>query len=235
MDLVSLLGQAAISSPPLLASFLLGVMTSISPCPLGSNLAAVAFLSRNTKSHKGAAIASLAYSAGRSLTYIIVSAIVGFAGMAAAQILFPLQSHYTLILSIILVIAGLLLLGKLRPNFEFVNSEKLKFLSEKGTVGAFLLGVGLALVFCPISAALFLGGVVPLVISTKDWLLIPFAYGLGTAIPVLVLPQIIHTTKNVGKSVGFVVGKISKTASMLLGIIFVLAGIYYFLLWLRIF
>jgi len=233
MDVMSLLGQAVISSPPLLASFLLGVMTSVSPCPLGSNIAAVAFLSRGTKSHKNIAITTLAYSAGRSLTYMLFAAIVGFASAATAQFFVPLQYHYNLILSIILAIAGLVLLGKCNPNFEIVSAGKLKFLAERGMLGAFLLGAGFALVFCPISAALFLGGVVPLVVSTQDWFFIPIAYGIGTAMPVLILPQIAHIAKKAGKSGS--IGKISKKLSMLTGIIFIIAAVYYFLLWLRVF
>jgi len=231
MDIVSVLGALAVSSPPLLAGFLLGVMTSISPCPLGSNLAAIAVLSRNTKSHGSVAVVSLAYSAGRSLTYIVASMLVGFAGAAAFQVFAPLQSHYDLVLSAILAITGLMLLEKLSFNLPALNSEKLRFLADRGLAGAFLLGAGLALAFCPISAALFLGGVIPLVVSAKDWLLVPIAYGVGTAVPVLVLPQLAHATKKAGKGAGFV-GKLGQSASKLLGVVFLVASAYYLLQWL---
>jgi len=231
MDIASFLGSLAVSSPPLFAGFLLGVITSISPCPLGSNLAAIAVLSRNSKSHKGVAMVSLAYSAGRSLTYLIASAIVGFAGAAAFQVFAPLQSHYNLVLSLMLAIAGFMLWGKLGVDFSILNSEKIRFLADKGIGGAFLLGAGLALVFCPVSAALFLGGVIPLVVSTKDWLLIPIVYGLGTAVPVFVLPQVVHATKKAGNYIGLV-GSFGQSASKLLGVVFILASAYYLLRWL---
>ena len=231
MDVVSLLGSLAVSSPPLFAGFLLGLMTSVSPCPLGSNLAAIAVLSKDAKSHRGIAVVSLAYSAGRSLTYIIASAVVGFAGAAAFQVLTPLQYHYDLILSLILGMAGLMLLGKLSFNLPALNSDKLRFLAEKGLIGAFFLGAALALVFCPVSAALFLGGVIPLVVSAKDWLLIPIAYGVGTAVPVLVLPQAVHATKKAGKSIRLV-GSVGRFTSTFLGVVFILASAYYLWQWL---
>jgi cytochrome c biogenesis protein CcdA len=230
MDIVSVLGALAVSSPPLLAGFLLGLVTSLSPCPLGSNLVAIAMLSKGTKSHRGVASVSLAYSAGRSLTYVLASVVVGFAGAAAFQVLTPLQSHYDLILSVILGIAGLMLLGKISFELPALNSERLKSLAGKGLIGAFALGAALALVFCPVSAALFLGGVIPLVVSAKDWLLIPIAYGVGTAVPVLVLPQAIHATKKAGKSLSWI-SAMGEPSSRLLGAAFLLASAYYLFQW----
>jgi len=231
MDVVSLLGPIAASSPPLFAGFLLGTMTSVSPCPLASNLAAIAVLSRNTKSHRGVAAVSLAYSAGRSLTYLLAAGIVGFAGPMAFQLLTPLQVHSDFILSLIFAVAGLMLWGKINFDFSFLDPERLGFLADKGLLGAFLLGAGLALVFCPVSAALFLGGMVPLVISTKDWLLIPIAYGIGTALPIIILPQAIHATKKTGKGLSLI-SAIGESSSKILGGVFLLASAYYLFQWL---
>ncbi|HII39168.1 TPA: sulfite exporter TauE/SafE family protein [Candidatus Micrarchaeota archaeon] len=230
MDAVSLIGSLAASSPPLFAGFLLGLITSVSPCPLGSNLAAIAVLSKDTKSHYDVAITSFAYSAGRSLTYILASIAVGLAGTAVLQALAPLQSHYDLIIALIMGIAGLMLLEKISFNLPTLNSEKLDFLTKRGLLGAFLLGAALAIVFCPVSAALFIGGVIPLVLSTKDWLFIPIAYGIGTAIPVLLLSQAIHATKKAGNGINLL-NTYSRTPGKLIGAAFLLAGLYYLIQW----
>jgi len=53
--------------------------------------------------------------------------------------------------------------------------------------GAFLLGSILALAFCPVSAGIFFGSVVPLAVaSTPSWS-VTIPYGVATALPVFVL------------------------------------------------
>ena len=54
-----------------------------------------------------------------------------------------------------------------------------------GVVGALVLGVLFALSFCPISAALFFGSLLPLSLEAGSRVLLPAAYGVGTALPVL--------------------------------------------------
>ena len=225
MDFVSLLGQLSVSSPPIIASLLIGVATSISPCPLGSNVAAVALISKKAGSGTRAALLSLSYAAGRAVTYVLVAALAALFGVAIAGIALPLQAYSELILSAVLLLSGLMLIGKIHINFDALNSEKLRFLLEKGVLGAFLLGAGLALVFCPVSAALFFGGVVPLVFSTKDWLFLPIAYGIGTAIPVIFFsPALPFAGKKLGSFSRF-----GNKITLALGWMLILAGVYYLL------
>ena len=47
-----------------------------------------------------------------------------------------------------------------------------------------MLGVVFALSFCPVSAALFFGSLVPLAAERGSPLLLPTVYGVGTALPV---------------------------------------------------
>lgn len=230
MDIVSFLGQLSVSSPPVIASFLIGIATSISPCPLGSNVAAVALISKKAGSGKRAALLSLFYAAGRAVTYVLVAALAALFGVAIAGIALPLQVYSELILSVVLLVSGLVLLGKISVNFSILDSEKLRSLIDKGFLGAFLLGAGLALVFCPVSAALFFGAVVPLVFSTKDWLFLPIAYGIGTAVPaILFSPALPFAGKKLGAFSRF-----GRSVTLAVGWMLILAGAYYLLSFLRI-
>jgi threonine/homoserine/homoserine lactone efflux protein len=51
--------------------------------------------------------------------------------------------------------------------------------------GAGLLGIVFALAFCPLSAGLFFGGLVPLAVDRGSPLVLPALYGIGTALPVV--------------------------------------------------
>ncbi len=48
------------------------------------------------------------------------------------------------------------------------------------------MGAVFALAFCPASAALFFGGLLPTVIGSGSTVLLPVCYGIGTALPVIV-------------------------------------------------
>jgi cytochrome c-type biogenesis protein len=49
----------------ILVAFLLGVLTSISPCPLATNIAAIAYFSRDVKNPRHTPLNGLAYTLGR--------------------------------------------------------------------------------------------------------------------------------------------------------------------------
>ena len=55
---------------------------------------------------------------------------------------------------------------------------------RSGVWGAGLLGIVFALSFCPVSAGLFFGSLVPLAADRGSPLLLPAVYGVGTALPV---------------------------------------------------
>ena len=58
-------------------------------------------------------------------------------------------------------------------------------IAGSGAWGAALLGFIFALTFCPVSAALFFGALLPVAIEARSAVLLPVSYGLGTALPVL--------------------------------------------------
>jgi cytochrome c biogenesis protein CcdA len=97
-----------------------------------------------------------------------------------------LQGTFPRLLGPILIALGLLLLGVFEFTLPSVGvSEKLQNrVDNAGVWGAGLLGVIFALAFCPVSAGLFFGGLVPLAVEQSSPLLLPLAYGVGTALPV---------------------------------------------------
>ncbi len=58
---------------PALAAFLLGVLTSISPCPLAANIAAVAYLSKSLKTAKNTLANGVYYALGRAASYTLLA------------------------------------------------------------------------------------------------------------------------------------------------------------------
>jgi len=90
-----------------------------------------------------------------------------------------------------------------------------------------LLGVIFALAFCPFSAVLFFGMLIPLALKTRDGLLIPSVFAFGTGLPVIIFSFIlVYSVSKLGK----IMGKIQvfeKWSRKIVAIIFILAGLYY--------
>jgi cytochrome c-type biogenesis protein len=100
-------------------------------------------------------------------------------------------------------------------------------LAESGALGAFLLGFIFALAFCPISAALFFGSLIPLAINSKSGIILPFIYGIGTGLPVLVFAVAIALGVTSLSHWFHRVTKLEYYIRRITGVIFILVGLYY--------
>ena len=54
----------------------LGILTSISPCPLATNIAAISFIGRRVGSPRAAIATGLLYTLGRTLVYVVLGALL---------------------------------------------------------------------------------------------------------------------------------------------------------------
>jgi len=166
----------------------LGILTSISPCPLATNIAAVSFLSKKINHPKLVLQSSIAYTVGRMFTYVVLGVVVITSLASVPVVANFLQKYMNRILGPVLLIVGLFLLDAIKiriPNFS-ISQDKQTALAESGAKGAFVLGIIFALSFCPIAAALFFGSLIPLALKSTYGMILPFFYGIGTGIPVVV-------------------------------------------------
>ena len=105
--------------------------------------------------------------------------------------------------------------------------EMQKRVEVLGMWGALLLGVLFALSFCPVSAALFFGSLIPLALRCESGVILPSAYGIATGLPVLTFAVLIAMgAKCVGQAYDKLV-PVEKWARRITGAIFILVGIYY--------
>lgn len=166
----------------------LGILTSISPCPLATNIAAVAFLTRRAGRRRAVAWSSLAYIAGRMAAYTLLALVLAAGLLSAPAVSEFLRTKMEGLIGPLLIVVGMLVAGWLPlkiPGFGNINSLGTR-LAERGFLGEFLMGAVFALAFCPVSAALFFGGLLPSVLKSGSTVLLPVSYGVGTALPVIV-------------------------------------------------
>ncbi|WP_179315148.1 aromatic aminobenezylarsenical efflux permease ArsG family transporter [Winogradskyella undariae] len=217
---------------PVLSAFILGLMTAISPCPLATNITATAFISKNISSKRKVFLSGLLYSLGRGFSYTVIGLILYF-GASKFHIARFFNQNGEKYLGPLLIIVGLIMLNVIKLNFLGASNfqEKLsdKF-KDKGLLGAFLIGVVFALAFCPYSGALFFGMLIPMTIASADGLYLPIIFAFGTGLPVILFTYLLAFTA--GK-VGVFYNKITKIEKImrtLAGIVFIVTGLYYILI-----
>ncbi|MBF0217244.1 MAG: sulfite exporter TauE/SafE family protein [Candidatus Omnitrophica bacterium] len=207
----------------------LGILTSISPCPLAANIAAISFLSKKVTHPSLVFISGSAYTIGRMVSYGVLGWILISSLLSVPQVAQFLQKYMCKALGPVLIIAGLFLLEVITiriPGLALSQKQHNK-LAGSGAPGAFLLGIVFALAFCPISAALFFGSLIPLSLNSKIGTLLPFVYGIGTGLPVLVFAVAIAFGMKSLSRWFHRLTRIEYYTRKITGAIFIIAGLYY--------
>lgn len=212
----------------ILSAVYLGFLTSISPCPLATNIVATSYISKKI-SHAGLVLLNgIIYSLGRTLAYILLSFIIIKSLLDMPFLSHFLQKYMNKVIGPFLIIVGMFLLEliKINLNISFKTEQLNQKVEKWGLMGAFFLGILFALSFCPTSAAFFFGGLIPLATQQNSAFVVPFSYGISTGIPVIIFSFLISfSTSKVSKAYHFL-SSAEFWARRVTGIIFILVGIY---------
>lgn len=210
-------------------AFWLGVLTSVSPCPLASNIAAISYIGKGVAQPKRVFAAGLLYTLGRVLTYallgwLLVASLASVVGLSNG-----LQHVMNQLLGPVLILAGMFLLELIRwskatPNFAAGLQKRA---SNWGMGGAVVLGAIFALSFCPVSAALFFGSLIPLAMTSGSSLVMPSLYGVGTGLPVLAFAGVVGFGAQALSRSFQRITRLEVWARRITGIVFIAVGLYY--------
>lgn len=207
----------------------LGILTAISPCPLATNIAAISFIGRKAGQKNHVIASGLLYSAGRTIAYVLLGFVIAAGMLGSANASRFLQEYMNEALGPVLIALGLVLLGRVGSGASLhIGAEKLQ---EKAKNGGLLwaapIGFLFALSFCPVSAGLFFGGLLPLALKHQSSIMLPMVYGIGTSLPVVIFAFLMaFGSVYVGKAFNRLT-HIEIWIRRLTGTAFILAGIYY--------
>jgi len=220
------------SNMAIIASFFIGLMTALSPCPLATNITAIAYVSKKINNSKHTLIVGFLYTLGRMFSYTLLASLIVWLGISSQNISFFLQTYGDKILGPLLIVIGIVMLNIIKLSI-FKRSDKLNRLKEKlankGYLGSFLLGVIFALAFCPFSGVSFFGMLIPLAIKVGDGLIIPAVFAFATGLPVIIFSFILVYSVSKLSSIMGKVQTFERWMRMIVGIIFVLVGSHYIL------
>jgi cytochrome c-type biogenesis protein len=233
-----------------LAALYLGLLTSISPCPLATNIAAISYVGRKVGDTRWVMAAGLLYTLGRCLLYLVLAVVIATTAMSIPAIALFLQKYGSLVLGPVFLLLGMLLVGLIviSGGGASMSEGMQKRIDAMGIWGALLLGVLFAVAFCPTSAVWFFGLVALLLGSEAgavtgklasiginlpeaslpgSTIVLPLIYGIGTAVPVLLVAFLLaYSAKSVGKTYN-ILSKVEWWARQITGWLFILGGIWF--------
>ncbi|MFA6770394.1 MAG: aromatic aminobenezylarsenical efflux permease ArsG family transporter [Bacteroidales bacterium] len=216
---------------PVLAAFVLGLMTSISPCPLATNITATAYLSKDLTEKRRVLLNGVFYTLGRVFSYTALGLLFYF-GASQFKVARLLQNVGGMWLGVALLVIGVFMLdlikipffNNLGVNLGITSNENKK----KGRYwDAFIIGVVFALAFCPFSGVLYFGVLIPMTIVAPTGLFLPPFFAIATGLPVIVIAYLLAYSIT---SVGAFYNKMKsfeKWFKWLIALLFILIGIYY--------
>ncbi|MGE5354752.1 MAG: aromatic aminobenezylarsenical efflux permease ArsG family transporter [Deltaproteobacteria bacterium] len=215
------------NSVPVISAFLLGLMTAISPCPLATNITAIAYISKNIENKRRVFINGLFYTLGRAISYVTIGVILFF-GASKFHIASFFQSNGEKYLGPLLIIIGIFMLDIFKFNFPGLGKITDRFNQMKTNwLSSIMMGILFALAFCPYSGVLYFGMLIPMTISNTSGLFLPFVFAIATGLPVIVFAYLIAFTFS---EVGNFFNKLKtfeKWFRKIVAFVFIAVGIYY--------
>ncbi|MDD3112062.1 MAG: aromatic aminobenezylarsenical efflux permease ArsG family transporter [Methanofollis liminatans] len=190
MDVMGFMQAMGMSGIPVVAAFFIGLMMAMSPCPLATNITAIAYVSRRIDTGRRTFLVGALYGAGRTVAYVAIAAAIVYAGLNVQAASFFLQDYGEMLLGPLLLLLGVLMLDLVEINLPGGGrwlTSLMEWFSEKGVAGSFVLGILFALSFCPFSAVLFFGMLIPIALNTGDAIVVPAVFGVATALPVILV------------------------------------------------
>lgn len=162
------------------------------------------------------------------ITYATLGTILVASLLSAPSLSFALQKYMNLAMGPLLIVVGMVLLDLITLRIGGGIAQRIQSRAERLNIwGSGLLGIVFALSFCPTSAALFFGSVLPLAVKWESGLVMPGVYGIATGLPVLLFAGLLAAgTQKVSQTYSRVAA-FGNWAKTITGIVFIAIGIYY--------
>lgn len=210
---------------PLLTAFVLGLLTALNPCQLAISISALAYEYRSGKRFTD----GLLYSLGRSLTYILLGWILMclIGGGKNIKGFEQLLSQGETILPYVLILIGIFMLTRAfhRHKHEENCHNSSTIIKRNGPLGSLILGMTLALAFCPESAVFYFGLMLPLAMNSNISIFIPIIFALAAAIPVVIIAYVMKKTYNQAQKISHSFETFQLILNAVTGILFIIIAV----------
>ena len=213
---------------PIISAFVLGLMTAISPCPLATNITAIAYIGKDIENKRRVFWNGFIYTLGRAISYTLIG-LIFFFGISQFNVSSFFQTWGEKILGPLLILFGLMMLGVLKLAFGNMNNviEKITENKKLNFWTVLVIGILFALAFCPYSGVLYFGILIPMTVTSVKGLYLPIVFAFATGLPVIIFAYLLaFTVSGVGKLYNRI-QVFEKWFRYIVAVIFIGIGIYY--------
>lgn len=216
------------STVPWLTALLLGLLVSISPCALATNITAIGFISKDIENRNRVFLNGIFYTIGRAFTYTSIALVIYF-GADQLKLSGFFQRIGEKVTGPLLLIIGVLLLDFVVIKFPGFSGLAARMEKKKSwrLTDVLLLGAVFALAFCPVSGVLYFGMLIPITVTSVKGLYLPVLFAFATAVPVIVFAWVLAYSVS---GIGVVYNKIKIFElwfRRIIAVLFISIGIYY--------
>ncbi len=206
--------------------FWLGIQTSICPCPLATNVAAISYIGRRLKNRRETFWSGMLFALGQTATYLILSFLVlGLPHLAGDAITRFLTATFHVLVGPLMILIGMILSGVIEFSLPTANNEQAaKWVDRLGLWSALPLGILFALAFCPTTAAMFLTMLI-VAAHANSLILFPVTFGLGLSLPVVFFAVLLALQVHWLGRAFHVLEKAERIARRVAGLLFIGLGL----------
>lgn len=215
---------------PALTAFLLGLMVALHPCPLAANVAAMGYLAKDAHRRRVVFTNCLAYIAGRILAYsllgvVLIAVLRGSGGVEAVGRWFAEWGER--VLAPVLIAVGLyFILERFIHKHEHCPDVQARGRRFGGFWGSLALGVLLALSFCPESAIVYFGMLMPLSARSAGGYFLPVVFALATSVPTVLMAWAVAYGISGTDAMRTKMHAVQQWINIVVGVLFIGAGMF---------
>ncbi|WP_102346708.1 urease accessory protein UreH domain-containing protein [Bacillus sp. Marseille-P3661] len=210
---------------PILAALFLGLVGALAPCQFTGNLGAITIYSNRSLQDKVAWSDVIWFTLGKMVVFSGLGFIVWLLGKEFQDYLTLIFPWIRKAIGPILMLIGVFMLGIIKMNWTLTLGnipERLKV----GRTGAFFMGAGFSLGFCPTMFILFFVTLMPIVLSTSFGAILPSIFAIGTSLPIIIAIFLIwyfdmsgSAMKKKGRKIGTIIQRTAGVFMIVLGIL----------------
>jgi cytochrome c biogenesis protein CcdA len=169
-------------------------------------------------------------------SYTLLGVLLIVVGLEIPGVSTFLQDVGDRVLGPLLIIIGIVMLFIDRISFGRGGNNLASLgsiVARWGMVGGFFLGALFALAFCPYSAVLFFGALIPIALNSSGGVALPAVYAIGTGLPVLIFGTLLSLGIAGVATWMNTITRVEKYIRITMAVVFIAIGIYYVIQWLQ--
>lgn len=208
---------------PILAALFLGLVGAAAPCQFTGNLGAITIYGNRSLQNKIPWHEIIWFTLGKIVVFSSLGLSVWLLGREFQDLLPLFFPWIRKMVGPFLILIGVFMIGFFKMNW-FITLGKIPERWKEGKLGAFFLGVGFSLGFCPTMFILFFVTLMPIVLSTSYGVILPSVFAIGTSLPLIIAIFLIWyfdingtIMKKKGRKVGAMIQKAAGWMMIILG------------------